>query len=442
MTPGPGPGADLARENAKLRKINAALMSRVERAMDQPSNAFSLFEAAIALDNRVRQRTAELQDALHSVERSNAALKAAKSRADQANAFKSTFLAFVGHDLLQPLNAAKLSLSALMELDASPLGASLVGQVDRALASLEDLIRTLLDLSRLEAGAMLPDVGAFEVERVIGPLRQEFGPLARARGLALTVRPSDAVVQSDPLMLRRILQNLLNNALRYTESGGVLLGCRRRGGMLRIEVVDTGPGIPDDRREAVFQEFQRDAVAGAEHGGFGLGLSIVRRLALALDHAIDLASRPGRGSRFAVSVPLAARRPGPAAAPPGYGLDSAQVLVIEDEPAVAQSMRALLERWSCRVVTAASGAEACAALRADGARPDLIIADLHLDGGELGFDAIGAVQREVAGPVPAFVLTADCSPGTAAAAAARGIELMRKPVKPAELRSLMAHLLA
>ena len=438
MTPGPACDADLARENAKLRKINAALMSRVERAMDQPSNAFSLFEAAIALDNRVRRRTAELHDALHSVERSNVALKAAKSRADQANAFKSTFLAFVGHDLLQPLNAAKLSLSALMELDASPLGASLVGQVDRALAS-------LATLEPEWAGAMLPDVGAFEIERVIGPLRQEFGPLARARGLTLTVLPSEAVVQSDPLMLRRILQNLLNNALRYTEAGGVLLGCRRRGELLRIEVVDTGPGIPDDRREAIFQEFQRDAVSGAEHGGFGLGLSIVRRLALALDHAIDLASRPGRGSRFAVSVPLAAQRsapPGHPAALPGDRLAAAQGLVIEDEPAVAQSMRSLLERWSCRVVTAASGAEACAALRADGARPDLIIADLHLAGGELGFDAIGAVRREVAGPVPAFVLTTDCSPGTAAAAAARGVELMRKPVRPAELRSRMAHLLA
>ena len=280
--------------------------------MDQPANAFSLFEAAIALDNRVRRRTAELQDALRSVERSNAALKAAKSRADQANAFKSTFLAFVGHDLLQPLNAAKLSLSALMELEASPLGTTLVGQVDRALVSLEDLIRTLLDISRLEAGAMLPDVGAFAIERVIGPLRQEFGPLAGARGLALKVRPSDAVVQSDPLMLRRILQNLLNNALRYTRTGGVLLGCRRRGGMLRIEVIDTGPGIPDDRREAIFEEFQRDAVTGAEHGGFGLGLSIVPRLALSLGHAVDLASRVGHGSKFAIDLPLAASRALPA----------------------------------------------------------------------------------------------------------------------------------
>lgn len=412
--------------------------------------------------DELARENAELQEALRAVERSNAALKAAKSRADQANASQSTFLAFVGHDLLQPLNAAKLSLSALMELDAgppgsppgsspgSPLVGQLAGQADRALASLEDMIRTLLDLSRLEAGAMLPEVGAFAVERVIGPLRQEFEPLARARGLALTVRPSDAVVQSDPLMLRRILQNLLDNALRYTEGGGVLLGCRRRGGLLRIEVVDTGAGIPEHRREAVFREFQRDAAAGAGPGGFGLGLSIVRRLALALDHAVDLASRPGRGSRFAVSVPLAAppgSRPGPhpgsqPGSQPGYGLDAARVLVIEDEPAVAQSMRSLLERWSCRVVTAASGEEARAAVRGGGARPDLIIADLHLDGGELGFDAIGAVRREIAGPVPAFILTADGSPGAAAAAAARGVELVRKPVRPAELRSLMAHLLA
>ncbi len=439
---------DLARENAKLRKINAALMSRVERAMDQPSNAFSLFEAAIALDNRVRRRTAELQDALRSVERTNAALKSAKFRADQANAFKSTFLAFVSHDLLQPLNAAKLSLSALMELEASPDRTSLVGQVDRALSSLEDLIRTLLDISRLDAGAMLPDVCSFEIERVIGPLRLEFEPLAAARGLELHVRRSSAVVRSDPLMLRRILQNLLNNALRYTKSGGVLLGCRTRGGTLRIEVVDTGPGIPADRREAIFDEFQRDAVTGAEHGGFGLGLSIVRRLALALGHSIDLASRVGRGSKFAVAVPLDSLR-----APLGgvvtlrpplasYGLDSARVLVLENEPAVAQSMRSLLEQWGCGVVMAVSGEEARAAVRADAARPDLIIADLHLENGELGFDAIRAVQGEMDLPIPAFILTADHSAGAAAAAAAEGIEILHKPVKPAELRSLMAHLLA
>jgi two-component system, sensor histidine kinase len=440
--------ARLAKENAKLKKINAALMSRVERAMDQPANAFSLFEAAIALDNRVRRRTVELQAALRSVERTNEALKNAKLRADQANSFKSTFLAFVSHDLLQPLNAAKLSLSALMELETSGVGAPLVGQVDRALSSLEDLIRTLLDISKLDAGVMRPDICTFEIERVIGPLRLEFEPLAESRGLRLQVRRSDAIVRSDPLMLRRILQNLISNALRYTRRGGVLLGCRKRGDRLRIEIIDTGPGIPADRREAIFEEFQRDAQTSAEHGGFGLGLSIVRRLALALEHPIDLASRVDHGSTFAISPPIGnARAIKPTersngVTPANYGLDSARVLMVENEPSVAQAMKSLLERWGCGVVIAASGDEAREAVRRPGPRPDLIIADLHLENGELGFDAIRAIQSEIDIPIPAFIVTADHSEGVTAEAAARGIEILRKPVKPAELRSLMSYLLA
>ena len=440
--------ARLMRDNAKLRKINAALMSRVERAMDQPANAFSLFETAISLDNRVRRRTNELQAALRSVERTNEALKQAKARADQANAFKSTFLAFVSHDLLQPLNAAKLSLSALQELETHPMSAPFVRQVDLALVSLEDLIRTLLDISKLDAGVMKPDLCTFEIERVIGPLRLEFEPLAAARGLKLKVRGSRAVVRSDPLMLRRILQNLLSNALRYTRSGGVLLGCRQRGDRLRIEVSDTGPGIPEDRREAIFKEFQRDATTSAEYGGFGLGLSIVRRLALALENPIDLTSRPGFGSTFAISAPLDPTQAAAPAqntngtAPAVYGVDGAEILLVENEPSVAQAMKALLERWGCDVVVAASSVEARERLKSRGHRPDLIIADLHLDNGELGFDAITRIQSEIDAPVPAFIVTADHSDGVSAAAATRGLEILRKPVKPAELRSLMAYLLA
>jgi two-component system, sensor histidine kinase len=438
----------LAKENAKLKKINAALMSRVERAMDQPANAFSLFEAAIALDNRVRRRTVELQAALRSVERTNEALKNAKLRADQANSFKSTFLAFVSHDLLQPLNAAKLSLSALMELETSAVGAPLARQVDRALSSLEDLIRTLLDISKLDAGVMRPDICTFEIERVIGPLRLEFEPLAAARGLRLQVRRSEAVVRSDPLMLRRILQNLLSNALRYTRRGGVLLGCRKRGDMLRIQIIDTGPGVPTERREAIFEEFQRDAATSAEHGGFGLGLSIVRRLALALDHPIDLASRVGHGSSFEINTPIGSTRAivpvehSTSAAPANYGLDSARVLMVENEPSGAQAMKSLLERWGCRVMIAASGDEALRAVRECQPRPDIIIADLHLENGELGFDAIRAIQDAIDMPIPAFIVTADHSDGVTAEAAALGVEILRKPIKPAELRSLMAYLLA
>ncbi len=390
----------LRRENAKLRKINAALMSRVERAMDQPNNAFGLFEVAISLDKTVRRRTAELQAALRSVERTNEALAKAKGQAEQANAFKSTFLAFVSHDLLQPLNAARLNISTLVDMKPDPTIARFVHQIDLALTNLEELIRTLLDISKLDAGVMRPEIGVVELERVLSPLREEFAPLAASKGLKLTVRPSRAFVRSDPLMLRRILQNLLTNALRYTRRGGVLLGCRPQGDRLRILVADTGPGIARERREAIFEEFQRETVAG-DQVGFGLGLSIVRRLAIAIEAPVELASRLGHGSTFSISLPLElsaaptplASREG--AAPAAYGVGGAEILLVENEYAVAEAMRALLERWSCRVLVASSLQEARETLRGRERGPDLIIADVHLDNGACGFEVIDKSKRKL-----------------------------------------------
>jgi two-component system, sensor histidine kinase len=440
--------ARLERENAKLKKINAALMSRVERAMDQPNNAFGLFEVAITLDKTVRRRTGELQAALRSVEGANEALTKAKQQAEKANAFKSTFLAFVSHDLLQPLNAARLNLSTLTEAAPNDEVRRFARQIDLALTSLEDLIRTLLDISKLDAGAMRPDILTFELEQVLSPLRAEFAPIAAARGLKLNIRRSRAFVRSDPLLLRRILQNLLTNALRYTRRGGVLLGPRKRCGFVRIEVSDTGPGIPRDRREAIFDEFQREGAVTPGDGGFGLGLSIVRRLSSALDHRLDLASRVGFGTTFSIQVPGAsapevASAPSTAAlAPLLGGVHGAEILVIENERSVAAAMRALLERWGCRVSVAGSPSEACETLRARGASPDLIIADYHLDDGANGFDAIDLVQKQIEAMAPACIITADHSDAVTAAAAARGMEILRKPVRPAELRSLMAYLLA
>jgi signal transduction histidine kinase/CheY-like chemotaxis protein len=413
--------------------------------MDQPQNAFGLFEVAITLDKTVRRRTAELQAALRSVEGANDALTKAKQAAEKANAFKSTFLAFVSHDLLQPLNAARLNLSTLNEAAPDDEVRRFAHQIDLALTSLEDLIRTLLDMSKLDAGAMRPDEASVELEQVLAPLRSELAPLAAARGLKLTIRPSRAYVRTDPLLLKRILQNLINNSLRYTRHGGVLVGARTRGDQIRIEVYDTGPGIAPERREAIFEEFQREG--GPGDGGFGLGLSIVRRLAQALDHPIDLASRVGFGTTFAVRLPASApesrAEPVSVALPSGLGgVYGAEIMVIENEPSVASAMRALLERWGCRVHVAGSPEEARAALRRREASPDLVIADYHLDDGAHGFDAIDVVQQEVEAAIPACIVTADHSQAVTDAAAARGLEILRKPVKPAELRSLMAYLLA
>jgi two-component system, sensor histidine kinase len=436
---------------AKLEKINAALISRVERSMDHQLNAFALFETAIALEGQVRRRTTELQETLRSLEHSNRELFQSKTQAEAANLSKTTFLASLSHDLLQPLNAARLATSALSEIQMGKDGLPLIGQVERSLATLEDLIRTLLDISKIEAGVLKPEPRAFAVTEILEPLAQEFAHIAQRRGLRLTVRATRAIVYSDPLMLRRIVQNLLSNALRYTRHGGVVLGCRPQGNDLRIEVVDTGPGIPIDRSEEIFEAFKSYNTTLDGETGFGLGLAIVRHLALAMDHPIGLRSRVDHGSTFSVCVPrfdgpapLKASEVERAGAAPHYGVGEACVLLIENEPAVAEAMETLLTRWGCEVISAASSHEAIDMLvRRDNRRaPDLIISDLHLDNSKRGYDAIDDVHEYLQQRVPAFVITADHSGRSGREIEARGFEVLKKPVKPAELRSLIAYLLA
>ncbi len=360
-----GEAEELRREIAKLQKINAKLISRVERSYDQSPNAYALFETAIALDNQVRRRTQEVQQALRSVERANEDLLRAKEQAEAANLLKSSVLTSISHDLLQPLNAARLALSALTSFDMGREPAGLVDQADRSLATLDDLLRTLLDLSKLDAGVMTPDLHAFAIDDLIASLVKEQAQAAAKRGLKLRHFGARRMVRSDPLLLRRVIQNLIANGLRYTRRGGVLVGGRARADRWIVEVWDTGPGIPEERRDAIFQEFQRGE-AGEQGGqGFGLGLAIVRRLALALEHPIGLRSRVGRGSMFSVSLPLAEPRqaePAAAHAAPSIALlgplHNARVLVIENDAAVLSAMSALLTRWGCEVAVAPSGDEA------------------------------------------------------------------------------------
>ena len=430
---------DLKRRIVKLEKINRALMSRVERSVDSQFNAFSLFETAIALDHQVRRRTQELQQAMRSIEK-------AKRQAEAASSLKTTFVTSVGHDLMQPLNAARLALSALGELHAPSGGGVLVEQVDRCLATLEELIRTLLDLSKLDAGAMQPDIHTFELNDVMEPLARDFAYFAQKRGLKLRIFASRRMVSSDPLMLRRILQNLIANALRYTSHGGVLVGARRRGDHVLVQVCDTGPGIPEDRREAVFQEFQREHSDTPGQTGFGLGLAIVRRFAQALNHQVSLASNIGRGSTFSVLLPLSAEAPPPPVVVPplrpyATRISGAKILLIENEPAVTEAMIQLLERWGCDVAAATSGAEAVAKVKALANPPQIIIADLHLNNGELGPQAVEEVRRAFGQKVPALLVTADISAKAEEMARRHGLEMLRKPVRPAELRSLLSFLL-
>ena len=246
------PHAELQRRLEKLAKINAALMQRVERSMDQQANAYSLFQTAIGLESQVRLKTEELKSALHGLESVNDELTLARDAAESANRIKTRFFTAVGHDLLQPLHAARLSLSAVVETERIVDQRHLLDQIDHALSSIEELLRTILDISKLEAGVMKPSLQPIALETLFQSLALDLEPLARARNLVMTRRPTDLAVLSDPLMLRRIVQNLMVNAVRYTAKGGVKLAARRRGDTVAIEVWDTGPGIPEAERDRIF----------------------------------------------------------------------------------------------------------------------------------------------------------------------------------------------
>ena len=396
--------------------------------------AQQLSEAKSTLEQRVEQRTRELTAAVD-------ALALAKQQAEQANVSKTRFLAAASHDLLQPFNAARLFSSALrQQLEVQPGAVALIDRIDGSLQAAEELLGSLLDLARLDGGTLRPTVAAFRVSDLMDGLTAWFGPLASSRGIRFRVRCCDLAVESDPQLLRRILQNFLNNALRYTASGRILLGCRRRGETLELQVTDTGPGIPEEHLSRLFEEFERgDHPAYTGEKGLGLGLSICDRIARILDHRMGVRSRPGRGSTFWVRVPIAAADAVPPraayGAPEGVSsLAGLAVLCIDNDRNILDGMRALLERWGCEVATAVNGAGARhEAMRRE---PDVILADFHLDR-EDGLDLLIELQASLQ-PAPAGVLiTADRGESLQARVAARGLPLLRKPVKPAALRALL-----
>jgi len=397
------------------------------------------------LEERVRERTAALTTL-------NEALSRAKSVAEAADLGKTRFLAAASHDLLQPLNAARLYVSTLLERQAGRSGAALelVPKIDASLRLVEDLLGTLLDISRLDAGALHPERGDVALDQIFASLRVEFAPLAERKGLDLRILPTSLAVESDRHMLHRVLQNLLSNAVRYTSKGKVLMGVRRLGAALVIEVWDTGSGIPPEHQSLVFEEFRRFAPApGAEHG-LGLGLSIVDRISRILDHPVSFRSTPGRGTVFRLRVPRGSppeRRPAEDPAPIRAlsGIEDALVLCVDNEASVLDGMRALLESWSCRVLLAQGLAEAAVLVSAGPRRPDLLVVDYHLDqsgaGGD-GADCVAALRRLCGDDLPAVIVTADRSEDTRMRALAAGISVLHKPLKPAALRALMMRLLA
>ncbi|WP_042012766.1 hybrid sensor histidine kinase/response regulator [Aeromonas fluvialis] len=398
-----------------------------------------LREANEHLEARVAERTRELSEL-------NRQLLLVNQQVERANHSKSRFLAAVSHDLTQPLNAAKLFASSLLEmLPTAGEQARIARHIDDALGATEDLITDLLDISRLEAGKFKAKKLDFALRDLLDNLKAEFGVLAQAGGIHFSVVESKHAVHSDVRLLRRVLQNFLTNAFRYNPGGRVLLGCRRLGSKIRIEVWDNGPGIPQDKQEAIFDEFSRlDHSRTAKEQGLGLGLAIARGISQVLGHQLTLQSWPGKGSVFAVTLNLATR-PVTAhqlAAPVvrDSQLEGVAVLCIDNERDILTAMSTLLGRWGCEVRCAVDLAEA-EALLAEGFVPRLVLSDYHLDDGKTGLAALAALQQVCGDELGGIIISADRKSELQAQIRERGYGYISKPVKPLKLRALMNSLL-
>ena len=394
------------------------------------------------LEQRVQQRTRELREAISEVED-------ARQAAEAANRSKTRFLAGASHDLLQPMNAARLFVSILRQQqdEADSEQSRLVMRVDRSLTAAEELLSALLDISKLDSGMYEPEVETIAIADLFEQLRRRFKALAANKDLQLRVRAADHHIVSDRNLLYRILQNFLSNAMRYTETGGVMLGCRLRADHLKIAVWDTGVGIDDAEEQVIFQEFHRlDYAQRLDEKGLGLGLAICDRIATMLGHEMAVRSRPGRGSCFSISVPLASQeqveqQARPAASPRDSSkLEGLAVLCIDNEPDILEGMNLLLDRWGCRVDLAENLQQAETQVRDQGP-PDMVLVDYHLTEQSNGLDVMKYLSRLCKKDLPAIVITADRSPELEEAARARGFGILRKPIKPGALRALMTNML-
>jgi CheY-like chemotaxis protein/anti-sigma regulatory factor (Ser/Thr protein kinase) len=378
----------------------------------------------------------------------NVALAKAKSDADRANYSKTRFLAAASHDLVQPITAARLFMSSIDRSDVPQPPSALIVQAENALTTAEGLLAALLDISRLDAGAEEVRLEHFELATLLEPLAAEFKVLARDRGLMLRWANCRQVVYSDTRLLRRVLQNFLSNAVRYTRKGRVLIGCRRRRQAIRIEVWDTGPGIRPEKQAEIFEEFRRlDTQGSGGERGLGLGLTIAERIARVLGHPLTLRSWPGRGSVFAITVPLGDRGAisPPARVSAAYGPDrmaGSVVMCLENEPAVLFGLQAMLGEWGCEVLAVRDRESALASLSSTRVVPHLLLVDYHLDGGISGIVVAKELQAQWGGEIPSIIITGDHTQDAKRAANAQGYQVLPKPIKPAALRALMNRMLA
>ncbi len=404
---------------------------------DTVAAADALQLANETLEMRVAERTAELT-------KLNGELGKAKADADAANQGKTRFFAAASHDILQPLNAARLFTSTLVESETSGGDKTIIRNVDAALEAVEDILSTVLDISRLDAGAIKPEIESFPVQELFDTLAREYDRQARDKHLDFRFVKTSAVVKSDRKLLRRVLQNLVSNAIKYTPKGKVLVGVRRTGSQFALAVHDSGMGIPSEQLRNVFREFERLGRDKHNEPGLGLGLSIVDRLCKVLRHSISLTSDVGRGSCFAVTVPAGREAVVLDAVPPAapviqQPLAGLCVLAVDNEKSIVEGLTALLANWNVTVIPATSAAEAVNELVRHGSAIDAILADYHIHR-EDGIALVQALRKRAKRDLPAILITADRTKKVQDDAMAAGIQYLRKPVKPASLRASLSQI--
>jgi len=370
-----------------------------------------------------------------------------KQTAEQANLAKSRFLAAASHDLRQPLQAQGMFLAELDKRIRDKDDRLVLKKIQQSFDTLSGQFDSLLDISKLDAGVISPTYSHVHIQSLLDDVKLYYSMRAKEKGLIFKVRDCNKIIFSDPDLLARILNNLVSNAIRYTNKGTVLVGCRPRGDKLRIEIRDSGPGIAKYQQEHIFHEFYQKAVAGV-HGekGMGLGLSIASRLARLLGLKIKIFSSPGMGSRFWIDVPVG----DPDKMISGHfpesqnikdNVSDSSVLIIDDDEMVLESMAGALRQWGCKVFLAKSGNEALALLKNPDIQIDAIISDYRLSENEKGTDAISAVHKAIGREIPAMLITGDTAPERLKEATNCGYHLLHKPVAPAKLRSLLSFLL-
>jgi signal transduction histidine kinase len=364
-----------------------------------------------------------------------------------ANKYKSHYIASASHDLRQPLHALNMFVGQLQRETDRTKRSQLVERIDATVSSMNELFGGLLDMTKLEAGILEPHVTEFSVARLLRRIETTFSDAAHEKGLRLRVIATRAWVRSDVILLERMLLNLVSNAVRYTARGGIVVGCRRRGAHLRFDVCDTGPGIPEDQQVKIFEEHYQVLEAEPDRGGgLGLGLAIVDRLGNLLAHPIELASRPNRGTRFSVLVPLIVQQGGLAekhASPPTIAdpMLGKFIVVIDDDVLVLEGMSGILRSWGCVVVAGDSAAAALSQLAGRRRTPDLIISDYRLASGDIGLAAITRLREAFRADIPAFLISGDTAPERLRDAAENGFLLLHKPVPPMRLRTMLNQVL-